>query len=368
MPRMPAAWITWAALACLACLPAQAGAPRAATTVGAIRWDAWGAWDLYPGTLRPGKWRSRLPFYATVGDSGGVTIRGDNAETMDQEIRYASRAGLAYWAWCWYDPTTTEATRLHMNDALQLYRASRLRNKVHYCLIGGSYWSTLRWPQAVAEYVAMFREPNYMKVLGNRPLLYYFMSEVTVSHFGTAAKARAALEALRKACVDVGLGPAYIVGLSFWPDKGAAAIDDCGFDAMGSYTNPGGAEGKELPYSDLVGLNHWFWNECKSKGKPFVPTVSSGWDYRPLMHPEFPERGLQGNWYRRPTPEELGAHLSGALDWVHREQATCEVNTVLIYAWNEFAEGGWICPTLSEKDAHLKAIGRAIRRGAAPGK
>lgn len=369
--RIAATGLAFACLAAWACLAGPAGGvlPKpAATTVGAIRWDAWGAWDLYPSTLRPAEWRSRLPFYATVGDSEGVKLRGDNAESMDREIRYAADAGLSYWAWCWYDPTTVEATQYHMNDGLALYRASGLRHRIRYCLIGGSFWSTRRWPQALAEYVAMFREPNYQKVLGNRPLLYYFMSEVTVAHFGTAARAREALTELREACVRAGLGPAYIVGLSFWPDKGAEAVAECGFDAMGSYTNPGGAEGKELPYSDLVGLNHWFWNECKATGKPFVPTVSSGWDYRPLMRPEFPERAPNGNWYRRPTPDELGTHVAGALEWVAREKATCPANTLLIYAWNEFAEGGWICPTLAERDAHLRSIGRAIRRAAAQGR
>ncbi len=34
---------------------------------------------------------------------------------------------------------------------------------------------------------------------------------------------------------------------------------------------------------------------------------------------------------------------------------------MLIYAWDEFSEGGWICPTLSEGTARLDAIRGVLR-------
>jgi hypothetical protein len=329
--------------------------------VGAIRWDAWTDWDLYAKSLTPPQFHDRLPFYAQVLDDGRVEVRGDRPEVMDQEIAYAHAAGLDYWAWCWYDPWREEATKLHMNRCLDLYRASGRRSEINYCLIGGSYWATTRWADTVASLVDMFKEPNYQKVLGNRPLFYYFMAEVTVSHFGTPAAARAAMDLLRSRCVEAGLGPAYIVALSFWPDKGAQAVDEVGFDARGSYCNPGGAEGEELPYGSLAGLNRWFWNECKKTGKPFVPPLNSGWDYRPLMLPSFPDRDPCGNWYTPATPAELAQHLKAALDWTRANRALCEADTVLVYAWNEFAEGGWICPTLGEGTARLDALRSVLR-------
>jgi len=357
------ALLTLAALA-LASLPAFGDAPAAVRpAVGAIRWDAWTEWDLYPSRLRPPEWYSRLPFFARPGRDGRTTIRGDRMEVVDREIGYARAAGIDYWAWCHYDPTSDEAIKLHMNDVLNLYRASAKRSWVNYCLIGGSYAATRRWPAAVDEYVAMFSEPNYQKVMGNRPLLYYFMAEAIVPHWGSAARAREALDLLRARCVQAGLGPAYVVGLCFWPDKGAQALEDAGFDAMGSYCNPGAAEGKEHPYADLAALNRWFWNACRETGKPFVPSVNSGWDYRPLIGPEFPDRNPRGDWYLPPTPAELADHVRSAADFVRDNRGICQANTFLIYAWNEFAEGGWICPTKSEGTARLDAIARALRPG-----
>lgn len=37
-----------------------------------------------------------------------------------------------------------------------------------------------------------------------------------------------------------------------------------------------------------------------------------------------------------------------------------EAGAVIIYAWNEFDEGGWICPTLSEGTARLDAIRKVL--------
>jgi hypothetical protein len=111
----------------------------------------------------------------------------------------------------------------------------------------------------------------------------------------------------------------------------------------------------------MAGLNHWFWEECKKTGKPFVAPANSGWDYRPLMRPEFPERDPKGNWYTHATPAELAGNLKAALDWTRANRSTCQADTVLVYAWDEFSEGGWICPTLSEGTARLDAIRGVLR-------
>jgi hypothetical protein len=34
---------------------------------------------------------------------------------------------------------------------------------------------------------------------------------------------------------------------------------------------------------------------------------------------------------------------------------------VIIYAWNEFDEGGWICPTISEGTSRLDAISKVLK-------
>ncbi len=40
---------------------------------------------------------------------------------------------------------------------------------------------------------------------------------------------------------------------------------------------------------------------------------------------------------------------------------TCPAGAMLIYAWNEHDEGGWLCPTLGEGRARILALERMWR-------
>ena len=78
----------------------------------------------------------------------------------------------------------------------------------------------------------------------------------------------------------------------------------------------------------------------------------AGWDARPW--------GTPPTWYFNPTrtPEAVGAHLQKAIDWIDENPtlATPE-RLVMLYAWNEFGEGGYIAPTMGDPDGlYLDAI------------
>ena len=111
---------------------------RAAPTVGVIRWDYWSAnqrssnWVL---AVSQPQWRDRLPFYATHLASTPVTIREDRQGVMDQEILYASAAGIDYWAFDFYDPAGIGAPPMHMNYGVELFKASSQSHRMRYALI-----------------------------------------------------------------------------------------------------------------------------------------------------------------------------------------------------------------------------------------
>jgi hypothetical protein len=48
--------------------------------------------------------------------------------------------------------------------------------------------------------------------------------------------------------------------------------------------------------------------------------------------------------------------LQAALDWIKANPKSAEAKAVLIYAWNEFDEGGWLAPTLTEGTARLDTM------------
>jgi hypothetical protein len=90
---------------------------------------------------------------------------------------------------------------------------------------------------------------------------------------------------------------------------------------------------------------------------------TAGWDKRPWEG----ERGLnqkEGWYFPDRTPEAFGEFMRSAIDWIDRnpDRATKE-RMVLIYAWNEFGEGGYIAPTKGDPEGkYLKALKAAIPR------
>jgi hypothetical protein len=56
--------------------------------------------------------------------------------------------------------------------------------------------------------------------------------------------------------------------------------------------------------------------------------------------------------------------LKEAIMWTKERKQVCPAKTVIIYAWNEHDEGGWLCPTISENsdvdDSRLKALKKVL--------
>ncbi|MDI7275658.1 MAG: hypothetical protein QME94_06735 [Anaerolineae bacterium] len=345
-------------------------ASRGRTIVGAIRWDAWFGDKGVPGmaverSLGPKHWHYRLPFYAVEVSDSQVLVRADTQEIMDQEIAYAAAAGLDYWAFVTYEPDDP------MSLGLKLYLASAHRHKINFCLnlLGGHLRNPDGWLAKVERFVGYFREPAYQTVLDGRPLVYLFMAEAMVGDGGFASwqAAREAIGRLREAAVAAGIATPYLVIQDWSFSTAKKCLEQLGADAIGAYASNGG--GKHAPYADLAGHTERTWDTMRWMRQKAVPLVTAGWDRRPRVENPVPwEKGLGGTmdeYYEPPRPEELAAHLQAALDWVARYPETAEANAILIYAWNEVDEGGWLVPTLAEGTARLDAIGKVLegRRG-----
>lgn len=322
-------------------------------SIGAIRWDGWFKDNPWEKNLQEPQWWERLPFYAKHGDDGKLTICADSQEVMDKEIAYAKAGGIAYWAFCYYHPKSWDQADSY-NYGWRRYLASKHKQDVRFCLLlqGGSHLGPPPdWPQTVAQFVALFKEPTYQKVCGRRPLLYVFSCEHIVPHFGSMEAARRAFDLLRAESLKNGVGNPYIVAQIWLHMAEADFLEGLGFEAVGSYSAHGGESDEELPYSRLAEFNRHYWDRLKATGRKVIPLVNAGWDGRPRKYPKA--------WFASATPAELAENLRNAMAWVRANPDVAEANTILIYAWNEHDEGGWLCPTLSEGSARLDAT-RAI--------
>jgi hypothetical protein len=339
---------------------------KSGVAVGAIRWDAWHGDASEVGramqkSLSPKHWQGRLPFFAEVAKDGVVTIAGDTDAVMTREIAYAQTAGLDYWAFCAY------GTNDPMSRTLKRYLANPARDKVRFCMIGDvSHWLPDSFAPEAARFADLMARPNYQTVLNGRPL-FYILNLALESNETAWAKAggfRKAVAALRAAARARGLAEPYCVAMVPWPDKAKAFADASGCDAISAYAVQAG--GKGAPFADLTNYVEDFWERSRATGAKIVPLAMSGWDRRPRVErPVFWEHN-QGwgaeieRFYQQPKPAEIADHVRNAVEWTRRHPTATEAQTVIIYAWNEHDEGGWLCPTLGEGDARVKAMGSAL--------
>jgi hypothetical protein len=331
--------------------------------VGAIRWDAWTAGSEWEKNLGPRQWRSRLPFYGREVGPDQVEIHADTQEVMDQEIAYASAAGLDYWAYCFSLPT--DLSKEPDEYALKLHLASKHKTDMHFSLLlmGPGYWGPGdQYPRAADTFAKYFRDPAYQKGEDGRPLLFIFYTEMLTKYFGSEAAAKAGLDTIRSRAVAAGLKPPLIVAQVWSATQGADCVNKLGFDAVSAYTMVDWSKGEgESPYSVLAASNKAYWEACAAADLQVVPIVVAGWDNRPRWRDpkrfrELYQADPKGPWYVPPTPKELAGNLRAAFDWIGANPSRAEPRAILIYAWNESDEGGWLVPTLSEGTARLDAI------------
>jgi hypothetical protein len=302
--------------------------------LGAIRWDAYTGTNNDVGmqveqALSPWKYHYRVPFFGIETDTGAVKIDGRSQSIMDQEIEFAKYAGLDYWAFVWYESSSG------LDAARKFYYTSNKKSLIDYCLIveSGRFKTLI----SIDDIIHEFQDPSYFKVMNGRPLLYF------LGYSGIEMKD---IDSLRSKSAAAGTGNPYIVELRV--DGNLNVVDDLHMDAFGMYATSWISHG--VPYKDLADADMGQWNWVgKTSGKKVVPHITTGWDTRPIHdHPLSWYAAVNADDYVvNATPAEIANHITDAIDWVKSNNSIAEANTILIYAWNEHVEGGWICPTLA---------------------
>lgn len=331
------------------------------TAVGAIRWDAWTGGEVtkqVERTLGPRKYHDRLPWFAEVAGDATVRINGGRQEVMDQEIAFAADAGLDYWAFLLYPESSS------MSQSLKHYLASACRCRMNFCLILHNAFGVPedQWPRERDRAVALLKEPGYQTVPGGRPLVFAFQ----VRYKGSFPAERFA--EFRDAARGAGLRP-YFVFMGWSPREDYAREKTHGFDAVSAYAY-GSAD---ATYEALAReVENRYWKNAAGAGVPYIPMVTTGWDKRPRK--DNPVTWEAGHSYHQQDvfpsaaePREIASHLARALEFARDNRPICEANAIIIYAWNEHDEGGWLAPTWvpggKPNTARLDAIRKILRPG-----
>ena len=318
--------------------------------IGAIRYDAWdapasGLTQAEQAALSHVAYTVRTPFWASVAGSA-VTLPAATQQRMDAEIAQAAAAGLAFWAFLGWDPADPA------NAALNLYRSSIQRGAVGFCMIenmqGVYYLGT--WLPNVARTVALMAEPGYRRVFGSRPLLFInSMSDADIiARFGSLGALATVLNGIRDQCALAGVGDPYIVMMDGWHVR-AASLAGYGADAASSYAALGQITAP-TPYVSLAAAAEQWRIDAADMGVAVVPPLTMGWDYRPRIGGNPAYFGAQATgdpnaYWHAATPDQIARHVADGVAWLRANEPDAPAQIAIAYAWNEFTEGGWLCPT-----------------------
>lgn len=341
--------------------------------VGAIRWDAYygdgGVTKAVEFSLGQPKFHFRLPWFAQLLGEDKVLINGDSQAIMEQEITYAAQAGLNYWAFLDYLDDAPS-----MTIGLNRYLGAKDKKGVRYCLVEEGSRLDKAGTKAWKQLVEHFRHPHYQTVLGGRPLLYLFGKTTNLN--------KPEWEEFKRQSVSAGVKSPYLVLMGWNADKDR---QDLGFDAISEYACAGKGYTTDPETYEKLTTHHVhvkLWDHWKRARTPCITFATAGWDTRPRQ-----ERPPSWCTWIKPTPDltayteqkalidattatpsELGAHIRAAIEWTNSNRDLNPANAIIIYAWNEHDEGGWLQPTLGADgkpdEARVQSLSKVLRPAA----
>jgi hypothetical protein len=280
--------------------------------------------------------------------------RNDSPEIMKRQIDLAADNGVDFFLFCWFwkdnkGSINPEAIKNdHHHTSMELYMNAPNKKKLKYSLLvanhsGFEIIGKQNWIDAVKFWAEeYFRDPQYITVDG-KPLVVLFETGNTVTEEDLAAMQQTAKEEGFKDGISIA-------------GCGAPARQKLGFTHTTHYNIiPGYAAGsEEHKYQELVDATEAQW--IGREDQPYIPLLTAGWDKRPWEDRDRQSR--EGWYYPDSSPEQFKNFLTDAITWMDNNPTkTTKEKLVLIYAWNEVGEGGYLVPTKGDPEAaKLKKI------------
>lgn len=329
-----------------------AAQPRA--TLGAYYFDGWaGEHRLKDDPKEP--WAANAPTHLTrrmleeFPEREPVWgWRDDSLAIVERQIDLAADHGISFFAFCWYYyPTKKAIDDDPKHIGLKLFLQAKNRDRMKFCLLVANHAGFLLsgpddWKKAAEAWMPYLTHKQHLTVDG-KPLVIIF---------NPGNGSREGFEILQSAAKKAGL-PGLAIAACGPGDPKTGFTHRTHYNIVPGYAG----ESKSHKYAELVAAHQQTWKGTPQQ--PYIPEVTAGWDKRPWEGP----RGLNqptGSYFPDRTPEQFAGFLRSAIDWMdkHPDQTTKE-RLVLIYAWNEFGEGGYIAPTKGDPEAAYLRAARA---------
>lgn len=336
--------------------------------VGVVNWERSGSSDTYFGryisrSLSPSKYRTRTPYYADIISENKIAFHKTSQEEYDTELQYAIDAGIDYFAYTWNSdekenrPDFPDATKEEMENQLKeeeyskrkLHAKSALRNKIKLCAI---LLCMHKFSDNDMDKLMEEMKGDYYEKVDGRPLVYLF-GGYRVDF----------IERLHKKAENAGLPRPYI-----------AFCDNGELSGNGDYSVADAVSGYSFEHTNCTsyeefcqGLNRKN-DDRKKYNVDLIPLFSLGYSAKPRMDNPVP-------WYAGYTEEgctpipsimEISDGADIFAKWIKDNALYMKSKRVIVFAWNEFEEGAWICPTYNDAleidTSRIKEFSEIVKR------
>ncbi len=334
--------------------------------IGAYYFAGWwrespNKWQVQGHDWRP-EWPGRVP---TLGEY-------NEPATMDREIVAAADHGVDFFQILYYCQKPGAPAERHadkLNVALDQFMASPHAGRMKFTLETVNHApfdvpSEAEWAHACRIWALAMRHPSYLRIDGRPVFKIHGYDQFLKAASGKPDIARARLDQLRKAVRAAGAGE-VMLSAGILPEdvrSGSLAGD---FDFLTTYMwmPPLPKRDEPYPYARLIDYAESGWKlQSVKTARFYVPYVPAGWDPRPWKDPRCS--------FAAPTREQWTDALrraKRALDTQPRLGVPMKdggrQKMLLIYAWNEFGEGGIVAPTRGEGTLKLEAIREVFGAG-----
>ena len=340
-------------------LNAQTNQQNKKMCFGAYYFDGWSG--AYPYHLTPflkNDFKEREPVWGWQANS---------QEKMNLEIKYAQEAGLSFFNFCWYYNGKPNFVDEPLNHALILFKNSN-NSDFKFCLMvanhSGYEIHPADWPMVCKEWVKNFKEKNYL-LAEEKPLIIFFSVPNLIKDFGGESNVKDALDSLRALAISNGL-KGVSVGACVGPGpKEVKQAEACGFDILTGYNyHPVGFARTVYtnPLDSMRSAEKIAWNKFPLLSKlKYIPVSTLNWDPRPWARTK--DLFSTTKHFIGFSGKSVEKSVSLCRKWINENpEYTTSDRIGLLYAWNEYGEGGYLTPTKTDGNSLLEGVKKALKK------
>lgn len=274
--------------------------------------------------------------------------RDDDLSIMEKQIDLASENGIDFFSFCWYwqdnksafSESKTES--LSINSGIELFMRAQNRHKMKFSIMianhGGYEIVGKENYKKLIEYLEkkFFSDPQYL-CIDNCPVLTFFNSSAVLPH----------LKLMNTTLQEIGYNGLFSISCN---NNNNAFSSHCWYNIK---KIPIPLLDKEYTYQELTEHVKSVWNKWYNNSE-IAPLVMAGWDRRPW------EQNENSTYYINRTPILFRNHFQDAIDYIRRNKPKSPI--IMIYAWNEFGEGGYLVPTVGDPQGSYLRMIKEVRK------